>query len=145
MQYMAYDHQDWTTVVLRKREHTTNPSDKEAVRAAQRNGGAIDTIHKVKGEAREYSDRARKLESDIHVSPTEAPPPPPALPTLSPEMRKAMIQARTTKKYTQQQLAQMVNTQSKIIQDLENGKVVQDKSVLQRINRALGCNLRFVN
>lgn len=139
---MAYDHQDWTTVVLHKRDRD-NPCDKHAVRAAQRNGDAIDTVQKVKGEKREYSDRARKLEADIHVPGTDAPPPPPALPTLNVEMRKAMIQARTAKKMSQQQLAQSINAQTKIIQDLESGKVIQDKSILQRINRALGCSLRF--
>lgn len=139
---MTYEHQDWTTVVLRTQQ-AVNLKDKKAIRAAQCNGGEIDTIHKIKSDAREYSDRARKLEADIHVSGTEAPPPPPALPTLNAAMRQAMIQARTSKKMSQQQLAHSVNTQAKIIQDLESGKVIQDKGVLQRINRTLGCTLRF--
>lgn len=134
--------QDWETVVFKKRA-PHNPSDKDAVRAAQRNGGNVETITKIKGDAREYSDRARKLEADVNTPATEAAPPPPPLPVLSSDMRKAMIAARTGKKMTQQQLAQAVNTQPKIIQDIECGKVVQDKSVLQRINRVLGCSLRF--
>lgn len=142
MNLSGRDAQDWEPVVFKKRV-PSNSTDKNAVRAAQRSGSGVETVAKIKGEAREYSDRARKLEADVTTPATEAAPPPPPLPTLSAEMRKTMITSRTGKKMTQQQLAQAVNTQPKVIQELEGGKVVQDKSVLQRINKVLGCSLRF--
>lgn len=134
--------QDWTTIVIRKRSHS-NPSDPRAVRAAQRNGEAVDTVRKVSGEAREYSDRARKLEADLIASPTEAAPPQAALPRLNAEMRNKMIQARVAKKLTQDQLAHQANTQPKVIKDLERGSVVTDRNVISNVNRILGTSLRL--
>lgn len=136
------EHQDWTPVIIRKRA-PSNPSDPRAVRAAQRNGDAIDTVRKVSGKEREYSDLARKLEADLTASPTDAPPPQTALPHLNGELRKKMIQARVAKKLTQAQLAQQAHTQPKVINDLESGKVVTDTSVVTKVNRILGTTLRL--
>lgn len=134
--------QDWTTIVFKKRP-TSSPSDPRAVRVAQRNGDAVDTLRKVSGEAREYSSRARKLEADLNVSPTEAPPPQVALPRLDAEMRKVMIQARVAKKLTQAQLANAANTQPKTINDIEAGGIITDRNIVVKINRVLGTKLRL--
>jgi ribosome-binding protein aMBF1 (putative translation factor) len=135
------EHQDWTTVYIRKKHE--NPTDKNVVRQALRNGNSVETVAKVSGEAREYSDRARKLESDLHVSATEAPPPLAALPCLSPSMRQEMIKARTNMKLSQVELAKRLNLNARIIQDLEGGKVVQDRSILPKVSRLLGVSLKF--
>lgn len=124
---MTYSHQDWTTVVLGKPKRPTE--------------GPCETVKKVSACAREYSDRARKLEADINADPTDAAPELAALPTLNHDMRQLMVRARVDKKITQDQLAKLVNVQPKIIKDLETGKVLTDRAVLQRINKVLGTKL----
>jgi putative transcription factor len=130
-----HNHQDWTTIYFHKKPDKTT----------QLRDGHTEAVEKVSGAAREYSDRARKLESDINTAPTDAAPPPPPLPRLSAEARQALIQARTARKMTQTQLAQTCCTQSKIVQDLETGKVIEDKykGVLQKVNKVLGTKLRY--
>ena len=125
--------QDWTTIYFNKK-----PDKKQC-------GGDVETVAKVSGAAREYSDRARKLESDLHTSPSDAAPPPPSLPRLSSDARQTLIQSRTAKKMTQVQLANACCTQTKVIQDLEGGKIIEDKykHVLQKINKQLGTKLRY--
>jgi ribosome-binding protein aMBF1 (putative translation factor) len=141
----AYDHQDWTTVVLRKRPQGTGTNPKEVREAMRKGKGNVDTVAKVPGQSREYSDRARKLEADLTTSPTEAAPPAAPLAILESDARKAMIQARITKTMSQDQLAQAAMTQTKNIKDLESGKVIQDRSILQRVNKILGTKLRFIS
>jgi ribosome-binding protein aMBF1 (putative translation factor) len=83
------------------------------------------------------------LEADINTSAKEEAPPQVALPRLGPDARKQMVQARLQKKWKQEDLAKKVFTTPKIIQDLENGKEVQEKNILVKINRELGTKLRF--
>lgn len=128
---MVYEHQDWETVVLRK------------PKCAAAADGPTETVRKISGAAREYSDLARKLEADTNANPTDAAPEMAALPVLSHEMRKTMINARVAKKMTQEQLAKTVNVLPKIIKDMESGKVLTDRAVLQRVNRILGVVLRI--
>lgn len=132
-------YQDWTPVVFKTK--VTNPKDKDAVKQALRTGTA-DTIKK-DGGSREYAAKARKLEADVNGDPTDYAPALAALPQLSASMRQEMIKARTGKKLTQAQLAYQVNVPVSVIQDLENGKVVQNTKVLQIVNRILGTKLQF--
>lgn len=118
-----YVHQDWNTVYLKK------ASEK-----------LVDTQKPVQSE---YVHKARKLEADIHTSATEEAPPSAPLATLSHTMRQTMIKARTEKKLTQQDLAKRCNIQVAVIKALEGGSVVQDKSIINNINRHLGVHLRF--
>lgn len=116
-----YAHQDWQTVVLKK----------PAQAATQKH------VHN------EHAHRARKLEADISVPATEEAPPVAPLSTLSHTMRQAMIAARTSQKLTQQDLANRCNIQVAIIKALEGGQVIQDKSILNKVNRVLCTKLRF--
>lgn len=52
-----------------------------------------------------------------------------------------MIQARTDKKLTQAQLAQQINEPVSVIQNIEAGKVIENKLVLGKIGRLLGVKL----
>lgn len=131
--------QDWEPVVFRKRTTPADSKSKEAVKSALRTGAEVHTL--AKDREREDRDRFRKLEQDLDPT-TEAPPKAP-LQKLNPSMRKAMIEARTKKGYTQIQLANMMNYRTQVIQDLENGKVVNDKGVLQKLRQVLGVSLRF--
>lgn len=130
-----FPHQDWTPVVFHKKE--VKPSDKQAVKSALR-AGTAETV--VRSGNREYTDMARKLEKDL--DPTHdgklAP-----LNKLGLACRQEMTKARTDKKLTQVQLAQQLNVRPQLIQDMENGKVVQDASLLPRVNRILGTKLKF--
>lgn len=122
-----YSHQDWTTVYLKP------PNAKKEVTTATK------PDHK----AKEYSSRARKLEADLQSPATaEAPPVAPLL-MLSQSARQELISTRVKRKMTQQQLAQQCNLQPTVIKSLEGGGVVQDKSVLQKVNRVLNIHLRF--
>jgi ribosome-binding protein aMBF1 (putative translation factor) len=133
--------QDWETVYIRKK--VVNPTDKNAVTQARRNNQTVDTNARVTDEAREYSARARKLESDLHTSATDEAPSPVSLLKLSHVMRQELIRSRTNKKMNQQDLAHAVHTQTTVIKALEGGQVIQDKTVLTRINNLLGTKLKF--
>jgi ribosome-binding protein aMBF1 (putative translation factor) len=131
--------QDWEPVVFRKRTTPSDLKSKEAVKTAQRTGADVHTL--TKDKLREDRERLRKLEQDL--DPTADAPPKAALQKLNLAMRKALIEARTKKGYTQIQLANMLNMRTQVIQDLENGKVVNDKGILQKLRNVLGVTLRF--
>lgn len=130
--------QDWTPVVFRARTAKDDPRSKESIKHAQRTGATIDTL--TKDKTREERDRARKLERDLDPN-ADGPLAP--LQSLNLTMRKQMIEARTKKGLTQVQLAHQINVRTQVIQDLETGKVVNEKGILQKIRNALGVSLRF--
>lgn len=113
--------QDWEVVVLRKQ--------KEAP--------------KHQHQVSEYTSRARKLEADVHSGATEEAPPAAPLLKLSRETSRELIQSRVSHKFTQEQLAHKCNLPVVVIKTLESGGVVQDRSVLAKVNRVLGTHLRF--
>lgn len=132
-------HQDWEPVVFKKK--TVKENDKDAVKAAQRAGKPVQTINK--SGNREYSDRARKLEADLDPTQDIAGVKLAPLNRLNLAARQEMTRVRTQKGLTQVQLAQQMNARPQIIQDLEQGKTVQDRSVLVHVNRILGTRLKF--
>lgn len=131
--------QDWEPIVFRKRTAPADLKSKEAVKTALRTGAEVHTM--TKDKQREDRDRFRKLEQDL--DPNAEAPPKAALQKLNLAMRKSMIEARTQKGYTQVQLANMLNLRSQVIQDLETGKVVNEKGILQKLRNVLGVSLRF--
>jgi ribosome-binding protein aMBF1 (putative translation factor) len=138
---MMMQGQDWETVYIRKKH--TNPSDKQAVTHAMRNGQAVDTLKKTDASALDYSNRARKLETDLTTSALDEAPPVAALFRLSHTSRQELVKVRTEKGFTQQTLAQRLNVQPTLLRTLEQGGVVQDKSLLTRVNKLLGTHLKF--
>ena len=60
---------------------------------------------------------------------------------VSKDLAKQIIQARTSKKMTQKQLALAVNEEVSVINKYENAKAVVSNSVLQKLRKALGCKL----
>lgn len=133
--------QDWTPVVIKKRQTAADLRSKDMVIQAQRKGIQVDTIAKDRGK--EERHRLRQLEADLVVGDGVEQPPKAALPCLSKTAQQTMIQARIAKGYTQVTLAKAINERVQMIQDLENGKVISQTSVLQKINRALGVHLKF--
>lgn len=60
---------------------------------------------------------------------------------VTPEFKKALMQARMAKGLNQKDLAQKCNLQPKVIQEYESGAAVPDGSVIQKLNRVLGVTL----
>ena len=60
---------------------------------------------------------------------------------VTPEFKKALMQARMAKKMNQKELAQACNLPPKIIQDYESGAAVPEGPVIAKLNRALGVTL----
>lgn len=135
-----FNHQDWEPVVLRKKQTPQDLRSREALAHAKRSGGTVETL--AKDKQREDRERFRKLEADISDPSSEAPKLA-SLPCLSKTTQQTMIQARVAKKMNQQALAHAINERVQVIQELESGKVMQNPSILQKVNRVLGTSLRF--
>lgn len=125
----GYSHQDWKPVVVQKKYSVTD---------AQREGKKVDTVMKPTTNQK----AGKSLERDLYVSATEEAPALKALPKLSQEDRQSMIQARVAKKLSQVDLARQVNVPVQLIQNMENGKIIENKQIVQLVNRALGLKLK---
>lgn len=124
--------QDWKPVVFKKK----TPD------AAIRNGSAVIQTHsKIENSKQQYNSNAKKLEADLDHNIQDVPSV--SLNILDPSMRKELISKRIEKGFNQSQLAKMINEQSSVINNLENGKVVNEKNILQKINKILGTKLKF--
>lgn len=58
------------------------------------------------------------------------------------ELKKAIMHARTEKKLTQSQLAQIINEKPQVIQEYESGKAIPNQQIITKLERALGTKLR---
>eukprot|EP00877_Chromochloris_zofingiensis_P005365 jgi/Chrzof1/1482/Cz10g09150.t1 len=132
--------QDWDTVVIRKKAPTTSQmKDEAAVNAARRSGAQVETVKKFTagqnkaGPTTSSGKSAVKLEQETEDFHHEK---------VSTELKKQIIQARTAKKLTQSQLAQLVNEKPQIIQEYESGKAIPNPQVLSKLSRVLGVTLR---
>lgn len=61
---------------------------------------------------------------------------------VSTQLKTQIIQARTAKKLTQAQLAQLVNEKPQVIQEYETGKAIPNPQVLSKMSRVLGVVLK---
>ncbi|XP_044472883.1 multiprotein-bridging factor 1a-like [Mangifera indica] len=131
--------QDWEPVVIRKKApNAATKKDEKVVNAARRAGADIETIKKSnagtnKAASSSTSLNTRKLDEDTENLTHER------VPT---ELKKAIIQARTEKKLTQSQLAQLINEKPQILQEYESGKAIPNQQILTKLERAFGKKLR---
>lgn len=51
------------------------------------------------------------------------------------------MKARTGKKLSQKQLAQLMNEKPSLIADYESGRAIPNGQVISKLNRVLGCKL----
>ena len=124
-------HQDWEPVIVRKKPDLKDPNvQKETI---------------VKDKTHEARSHMNKFESDIRANPKEEAPAVAPLNILSPAMRQSLIQARVSLKINQIELAKQLCVKQDIIHNLETGKPIQDKSILQKLQRKLGISLKFGN
>lgn len=122
---MTFQGQDWNTVVLKRPKPPT--------------------VVEAKKPQSEYASRARKLEADFNAPANAEAPKLAPLPHLSSESIRLLINARTDQKMTRDTLAKKINEPIKTIEYLETGKVVDNKGVLQKVNKALNLRLKFVS
>ncbi|CDJ41784.1 multiprotein bridging factor type 1, putative [Eimeria tenella] len=131
--------QDWTPVVLQK----TSPGggkrvSKEAeVNKARRAGEVIETEKKFLGGRNKTTKaglipNAKKVEEDTgdyHID------------RVSTDFCRALAEARRNKGMTQAQLAQAINEKPSVVSEYESGKAIPNGVILQKMSRALGCQL----
>merc|ERR1711907_569442 len=108
-------HQDWAPVVLKK----TTPAPKAG--GSGGGGGGAGGSKMAKLDAAEEAGK---------------------IATVDKALSKKIMQARTAKKMSQKQLAQVCGVQANVIQTYENGKAVPNQQIITKIEKALGCQLR---
>ena len=115
----GYQHQDWNTVVLKKRQvdDTTTKTDKAPKKTEVFSRVSSKPIWKI--EKQIDSDTGKPLN---YVSKHDA---------------DLIIKGRIEAKLTQKQLAQRLNMQEKDIKEIETCKAIENKAVLARVKRTL--------
>ncbi|KAH7651789.1 putative transcription factor protein [Dioscorea alata] len=131
--------QDWEPVVIRKKApNSAAKKDEKAVNAARRAGADIETVKKSnagtnKAASSSTSLNTRKLDDDTESLAHDR------VPT---ELKKNIMQARMDKKFTQAQLAQLINEKPQVIQEYESGKAIPNQQIISKLERVLGTKLR---
>ncbi|EFJ36890.1 hypothetical protein SELMODRAFT_140650 [Selaginella moellendorffii] len=131
--------QDWEPVVIRKKGVAAGQRrDEKAVNEARRSGGPIETIKKFNAGSNKAATstpgiNTKKLDDETEELAHER------VPT---DLKKNIIQARTEKKLTQAQLAQLINEKPQVIQEYESGKAIPNQQIISKLERALGAKLR---
>ncbi|CAL5200704.1 unnamed protein product [Lathyrus oleraceus] len=131
--------QDWEPVVLRKKAPTSAArKDDKAVNAARRSGADIETMKKHNAATNRAASSSTSLNTKRLDEDTENL----AHDRVPTELKKAIMQARTDKKLTQAQLAQVINEKPQVIQEYESGKAIPNQQIIGKLERALGAKLR---
>eukprot|EP00742_Colponemidia_sp_Colp-10_P000515 GILJ01000561.1.p1 GENE.GILJ01000561.1~~GILJ01000561.1.p1 ORF type:complete len:151 (-),score=28.12 GILJ01000561.1:187-618(-) len=128
------EHQDWNTVVLRKKAPKSQTSSEAAVADARRHGVPIETVKKFTAgnkAAKNVLPNAKKLEETDELKHER----------VGHEFKLALQQARLAKGMTQSQLAQAINEKPGIINEYEAGKAIPNPAIITKIERALGARL----
>ena len=111
------DHQDWKPVVLKKTQKQI----------------AKDTKKSEKKTLKKYRPTfSRKLDSEDYVPEAK----------ISHSLKMQIQQARIKKKLTQKQLATSCNLPISTIKNYENGKVVPNGQILNKLKKVLGVKLQ---
>ena len=133
----GFAHQDWNSVVIRKRP--SRPQDirsPQALNQALRIGGQVESV------AKDHTNRPQtglpvpihKLDDnereDFHHK------------SLPSETKVAIAKARAAKKWSQDELARQINEPARVIKDYESGKAIPNPQVLNKLSRVLGVKLK---
>ena len=110
------DHQDWDTVVFSKEKKYT-PEQIKAYEEKQK----------------EKQEKKKTEENEIK-----------APPKVNFELKKAIMQARLSKKMSQKDLATRLNVPVNTISGYENGKIVPNNAFIVKIERILGVKLPHI-
>lgn len=110
------DNQDWTTVVMKKKNTGHSASQSES-----------------RTPASQHTSLMRKLDSETPVK----------IKSLGPSSRQAIVQARVTKSMNQSQLNTACAFPANTIRDIENGKVIPTPTQLNVLSRLLSIVLKY--
>jgi|UniRef100_A0ACD5VF05 putative transcription factor len=131
--------QDWEPVVVRKKlPNAAAKKDEKAVNAARRAGTDIDIVKKHNAGTNKASSSGTSLNTKRLDDDTENL----AHERVPSDLKKCIMQARTDKKLTQAQLAQIISEKPQIIQEYESGKAIPNQQIIAKLERALGTKLR---
>eukprot|EP01012_Entosiphon_sulcatum_P062874 TRINITY_DN8954_c0_g1_i1.p1 TRINITY_DN8954_c0_g1~~TRINITY_DN8954_c0_g1_i1.p1 ORF type:complete len:164 (+),score=29.22 TRINITY_DN8954_c0_g1_i1:28-492(+) len=134
--------QDWQTVTIRPR---TAPKPKprtmeQAVTQAQRSGQAVDLEKRHFAGTNRAQTAAPKNTKRLDEETEEL-----KHKTVSRDFAQHLIQARNAKEWTQRDLAQAINERPQIVAEYEQGKALPNGMIMQKMERALGVQLRGAN
>ena len=120
-------HQDWQTVVIRKRQPKWDSSEK-SVNAARRNDIAIDTIRKQKhgGNASINKAKLDQETEDFHLK------------KVPMDIAKSIEKGRIAKKLSRDDLAKALSIPAQEINEIERGQALYNGERLAKIKRYLG-------
>jgi ribosome-binding protein aMBF1 (putative translation factor) len=107
---MQYHHQDWTPVIVNKRNISHDAEAKKRI-------SQLEPTHLRELKADDAETYRNKL--------------------FDQEFIKNVIKKRLDRKFTQRDLAKMLNVDVSIVQRLEQGKLVYDHALKSKINRCL--------
>uniref|UniRef100_A0A453EFI2 HTH cro/C1-type domain-containing protein n=8 Tax=Triticeae TaxID=147389 RepID=A0A453EFI2_AEGTS len=131
--------QDWEPVVVRKKlPNAAAKKDEKAVNAARRAGVDIDIAKKHNAGTNKAAHSTTSLNTKRLDDDTENL----AHERVPSDLKKSIMQARTDKKLTQAQLAQLINEKPQVIQEYESGKAIPNQQIIGKLERALGTKLR---
>ncbi|KAG6550642.1 hypothetical protein Mapa_007739 [Marchantia paleacea] len=130
--------QDWAPVVVHKRPtKASDARDPKAVNAALRSGVGVSVIKKFEGGTNKKTPataiNARKLEEETE---------PVTFERVATEVKHAIQKARLEKKWTQVELAKLINEPPKVVQEYESGKAIPNQQILGKMEKVLGVKLR---
>ena len=118
------DHQDWNTVIFKKNIKENNKASTSNLREG--------TYKTTKKHVDSSVKKMNKLDEQTDAGKIEK---------VSSSISKQIQQARCARSMSQKDLAQMCNTNSKLIAEYESGKALPDKALEKKIQNAL--NVKF--
>eukprot|EP00300_Choanocystis_sp_HF-7_P036479 c5232_g1_i1.p2 GENE.c5232_g1_i1~~c5232_g1_i1.p2 ORF type:complete len:159 (-),score=40.58 c5232_g1_i1:141-566(-) len=125
---MSVNDADWRPVVLSKR----GVKSKADMAAAERTGAVV-AVRKGGSNTTATGADVRKVDEaeDAH-----------AIARVDVSIARKIQQARAAKGLTQKQLATSINEKANVVNDYESGRAVPNATILGKLERALGVQLR---
>lgn len=119
-----YNHQDWEPVVIKKNPAKTTSASSSAVARSrvQNNNASTSSIN---------NKPAWKIEQQVDGDVGKP------MTLVSKEDGAKITRGRVAMKLSQKDLAMKLNLPAKTIQDIENGKAVENKALLSKIRKML--------
>lgn len=124
VQMREMDHQDWKQVVFKARGGVSLPKDPLQPPRSTHTATASTTSSKP----------AWKIEQQVDDVTGGSKP----LTFVSADDARKVVAGRVARKLTQKELATRINVQLKDIQEIENGKAVENRQLLAKIRKVLG-------
>ncbi|XP_064616210.1 endothelial differentiation-related factor 1 homolog [Liolophura sinensis] len=127
---------DEVTYIRKRQPKASQMRSQQAVIAAQRSGGEVETSKKWSaGQNKQHlaSKDTAKLDretEELHHS------------KVGHDVGVLIQQGRQAKKWTQKDLATRINEKGQVVNDYESGRAIPNQQVMTKLERALGIKLR---